>query len=66
METKQKLIEEAAFILEQEGWVAEMLAREIGNSRLRRFGERYRQWQNKVKEFRKENPTEWEEPPDNS
>lgn len=63
---KEKLEAEAALILEQEGWLAGLFAHELGNNRLRRFAERYTEWQNKVNEFREKFPTEWPEPPDNS
>ena len=62
-----RLLDEAALILEQEGW---LLARMVhdGNqsSRLRRLSERSRAWQNKVDAFRAKHPGVWREPPDNS
>jgi hypothetical protein len=64
METKEKLMEEAALILEQEGWLIERCAHETGGSRLRRFSERYKDWQSKVKSFREQDLNVWPEPPD--
>jgi len=58
-----------AFILEQEGWLIGRAANSelgAGNGRLRRFCERYTEWQEKVKQFRTQFPGEWPEPPDNS
>ena len=64
----QTLLEEAALILEQEGWLVERAGYDTGSSRMRRFGERYRAWQTKVDEFRKSTPQAeaWPKPPDNS
>lgn len=64
--TKQELEAEAAVIFEQEGWLLVRLAREGHSSRVRRFSERYQEWQAKVNAFRQEHPDEWTEPPDNS
>jgi hypothetical protein len=64
--TKEELIMEAALILEQEGWLADRFAYELKNSRLRRFAERYINWQKKVNDFRNNFPNEWPIPPDNS
>ena len=67
--TKDELLAECALILEQEGW---LIGRAVhsewgaGNSRMRRFYDRYQAWQNKVNEFRKNNPGVWDVPPDNS
>jgi len=66
MPTKQELAEEAAFILEQEGWMLGRFARDTMSSRLEHFSERYQAWQAKVKEYRAAHPDEWPEPPDNS
>jgi len=66
MATKQELLDQAAFILEQEGWLVGRAARDTGSSRLRQFHERYAEWQAKVKLFREQHPGEWAIPPDNS
>lgn len=65
MYSKDELLAEAAFILEQEGWLIGRAAHEIGSRRLAAFEKRYQEWREKVKEFRKLNP-DWKEPPDNS
>lgn len=66
MATKQELVDEAAFILEQEGWMLSRFARDTMSSRLSHFSDRYKAWQEKVKAYRAEHPNEWPEPPDNS
>jgi hypothetical protein len=63
---KEELESEAAYILEQEGWLAGLFAHELGSSRLQRFAERYNAWQKRVNEFREKYPNEWPIPPDNS
>ncbi len=63
---KQPLLEEAALILEQEGWQLSRLARETSSRRLSDFSKREQTWAEKVKQYRKDHPGEWEEPPDNS
>jgi hypothetical protein len=57
---------EAAFILEQEGWLVGRYARDIHSMRLTIFFERFSSWLEKVKAFRVANPNAWPEPPDNS
>jgi hypothetical protein len=64
--TKEELLAEAALILEQEGWLVRRHAYENPLTRMGRFAERYRVWQEKVKAFRVENPEAWPEPTDNS
>jgi hypothetical protein len=64
--TKEELLAEGAFILEQEGWLIWRYVRETESRRLRNFAERYQEWRNKVKQFREQFPGEWQEPPDNS
>ena len=66
MATKQEILDEAAFILEQEGWMLSRYANDTHSSRLGRFSERYKAWEAKVKAYRAEHPNEWPEPPDNS
>ncbi len=63
---KTLLLEEAALILEQEGWLLQRLAQETGSGRLRRFFRRYEAWQTKVNAWRSKHPETWPEPPDNS
>jgi uncharacterized protein YodC (DUF2158 family) len=63
---KQSLLEEAAFILEQEGWLVGRAAHDTSSGRLTRFATRYTAWQAKVKSYRESHPGEWQEPPDNS
>jgi len=63
--TKQELLEAAALILEQEGWVIERFAYENCSSRLNHLAKRYRDWQNQVNQARAEGQ-EWPVPPDNS
>jgi hypothetical protein len=64
--TKQSLLEDGAFILEQEGWMLARWARETSSSRIRQFSERYEAWVSRVRAFREANPGVWKEPPDNS
>jgi hypothetical protein len=64
--TKEELLADAAFILEQEGWLVKRHAHENPHTRMARFSERYAAWQEEVNAFRKEHPGEWPEPPDNS
>jgi hypothetical protein len=65
---KQELLEMAALILEQEGWLAGRFAHEINNGRLRRFSDRYQAWQAKLNQFREQAPDNngWPVPEDNS
>lgn len=63
---RNELEAEAAYILEQEGWIIGRLAHETQNSRARDFYDRYKQWKQKVNQFRTSNPNDWPEPPDNS
>jgi len=67
--TRQELEAEGAYIFEQEGWLLDRAVNSewgAGQGRLRLFWERYDDWQRRVKEFRKQNPGVWPEPPDNS
>ena len=65
--TRDELLAEAALILEQEGWLlARWLHENPHSSRLKQFATRYKEWQDKVTEYRKEHPEDWTEPPDNS
>ncbi|MCK9567895.1 hypothetical protein M0R72_02960 [Candidatus Pacearchaeota archaeon] len=67
--TKEELMADGAYILEQEGWLIDRAANSeygAGNRRLMSFSERYVDWQRRVKEFRQQNPGVWPEPPDNS
>lgn len=66
MATKNEFLEEAAVILEQEGWLISRYARDTGSNRLRRFAERVDKWQDAVDAFRLVQPDEWPRPPDNS
>jgi len=43
--TKNELLEQAALILEQEGWLICRYARETGSGRMRDFADRYKEWQ---------------------
>jgi hypothetical protein len=67
--TRQELEAEGAYILEQEGW---LLGRAVnselgaGQRRMRSFFERYDNWQQRVNEFRQQNPGAWPVPEDNS
>jgi hypothetical protein len=66
MLTKQELLEQAAYILEQEGWLIGRAARDTGSTRLKQFYERYAAWQAEVRALREAQPGEWAAPPDNS
>lgn len=66
--TKDELLEEAAEILEQEGWLVGRHAHELSGSSARwnAFSKRYSSWQEKVNQARKQGLDMWPEPPDNS
>lgn len=65
--TKERLLLEAATILEQEGWLLVRLIRDVYvGRRLRRFTERYQEWQHRVNEARAQGKDMWPTPPDNS
>jgi hypothetical protein len=64
---RQSLLENAALILEQEGWLLGRMVYVSGSSRrLQQFADRYQEWQDQVKAYRDANPGVWPEPPDNS
>jgi hypothetical protein len=64
---RNHLLEQAALILEQEGWLlARMTHDGVGGNRVARFRDRFEAWQQKVREFRDHNAGVWPEPPDNS
>lgn len=64
---RQYLLEQAALILEQEGWLlARMTHDGVGGRRVAQFRDRFEEWRQKVKEFRNQNAEVWPEPPDNS
>lgn len=62
------LLEEAAFILEQEGWLLGRIQHDGGGTsrRVGQFADRYSEWSAKVKIWRAQHPGVWPEPPDNS
>jgi hypothetical protein len=64
--TREELFKEAVIILEQEGWLAGFYAYQTGSRRLEEFAERYKDWQNKVDEARKQDLEIWDKPEDNS
>jgi hypothetical protein len=66
MTEQEKLLAEAAFILEQEGWILRRSARESRSSRMGQFADRYEAWQAKLDAFRAHNPGQWPVPTDNS
>lgn len=64
---RQALLEEAAFILEQEGWLLGRLKHEgRSGSRVNQFADRQQAWLDRVRAYRAQNPGVWPEPPDNS
>ncbi len=64
---RQQLLETAALILEQEGWLLGRMVYEGGvGRRILQFSERYREWQDQVQAYRTQHPGAWPEPLDNS
>ncbi len=67
VDPRQPLLEEAALVLEQEGWLLGRMQHEgRGGGRINQFADRHKQWLEKIKAFRVQNPNTWPEPPDNS
>jgi len=65
--SQRAFLEEAALILEQEGWLVSRHSRE--EPRSRRWGDfatRYEAWKARVEMYRGAHPGKWPEPPDNS